>query len=242
MGSSQLPLNFILEQVTGPIRRKLNHKLVLMETKLRDVICHPGEPIEHVYFPISGMVSSIIVLKNGTTVEAATIGNEGVAGIGLLIDDTSSPYRMVQQVAGEMLRIPTADFQHILRQSPALKDLLLRYAFSLLQQCGQNAACNLHHTIGERMCRWLLQTSDRAGRHSFHITQEFLSEMLGVSRQAVNVNARRLQDAGLIEYHRGHVTIVNRDGLEQSACECYEMFNATYERYLKIPIRKPGSN
>lgn len=184
------------------------------------------------------MLSSIVVLAGGAAVEVATIGNEGMAGVGLLIHERASPYRVIQQVAGESFRIRTERFEEALENCAALRDVVQRYTFTLLQQSGQNAACNLHHRLEERLSRWLLQTSDRAGRVDFHITQEFLSEMLGVSRQTVNGTARVLQDSGLIKYGRGHVVIEDRSGLEAAACECYVVFNQTYERYMKVRLRK----
>jgi len=194
--------------------------------------------MEHALFPISSMWSSIIVLSDGGAIEAATIGNEGMVGVGLLINECASPYRVLQQVPGETFRIPVDPFLEILHSSRALHDSLKRYTFTLLQQSGQNAACNLRHRVETRMIRWLLQTSDRADRLEFQLTQEFLSEMLGVSRQTVNATARQLQEEGLIEYRRGFVAIKDRERMEAASCECYRLFNDTYERYMHQELDK----
>lgn len=238
MSSPRSP-NRLLNRLPQADYALLEPHLESVAIKIREVLCQPGQAQKYAYFPTTSMLSSIILLSDGTAVEAATIGNEGMAGFGLLVKETASPYRVVQQIHGETLRIEARQLQHALASSSLLRDLLQRYVFTLLQQTGQNAACNLHHRIGPRMSRWLLQTSDRAGRHEFNITQEFLSEMLGVSRQSVNGAARQLQEAGLIEYRRGYVAILDRQKLESNACECYAVFNETYARYMHDEIVKP---
>jgi CRP-like cAMP-binding protein len=197
-----------------------------------EVIAEPGRPAESVYFPTTGVISAVVSLKDGALTEAAMIGNEGVAGFASVIDQEASPYRLVQRVEGELLRFTTFEFKALLETSACLRDLIGRYLLTLLQQHAQNAACNLHHKIDERLCRWLLTTSDRVGRDSFQVTQEFLSEMLGVSRQSVNVTAGQLQQQGLIAYRRGNLRINDRTLLEASACECYRATKEMYERLM----------
>lgn len=235
------PKNLLLTALPEQDYHEIAPHLETVALGMREVVCQPGEALKYAFFPTSSMLSSIIILSNGTAVEAATIGNEGIAGVGLLIKKRASPYRVIQQVRGETLRISADRFEKFLDQSEAMRNIVQRYVFTLLQQTGQNAACNLHHRIRQRMCRWLLQTSDRAGRHDFQITQEFLSEMLGVSRQTINQTARELQEAGLIDYRRGHVIVRDRPRLEQAACACYAIFNETYKRYMNISIQKPPS-
>lgn len=230
--------NLLLDSIPNEDFGKLSSHLEPVTLALREVICQPGDPIQHAWFPTNSMMSSIVILIDGTAVEAATIGNEGMAGIGLLVGCCESPYRVIQQVAGDALRVPADLFVEVLEENPSVRKLVQRYTFTLLQQAGQNAACNLHHVVEERMCRWLLQTSDRVGDDEFYITQEFLSEMLGVRRQTINITARTLQDAGLISYRRGNVALRDRPGLEDSACECYEIYNHVYERFMGMPIVK----
>ncbi|REJ96371.1 MAG: Crp/Fnr family transcriptional regulator [Planctomycetota bacterium] len=234
------PANRLLAMLPSREFEKIAPKLERVTMELRQVICQPGDPIRYAHFPTTSMLSSIVVLSGGIAVEAATIGNEGMAGVGLLISQRASPYRVIQQVEGETLRISADHFEEALAASRSLRDIIQRYTFTLLQQSGQNAACNLHHPMDRRLSRWLLQTSDRAGRSDFFITQEFLSEMLGVSRQTVNGAARTLQERRLINYRRGHVAIQDRPGLEATACECYAIFNDTYARYMQTTIEKPA--
>ena len=209
------------------------HQAERTELAAGEIVCEPGQPTRFVHFPTSGVLSSVIVLENGLAVEAATIGNEGMAGLASLVDDYSSPYRVVQRVRGEMLRMSTAAFRSLVESMPALREVIARYVMTLLQQHAQNAACNLHHTIERRMSRWLLTTSDRVGRDGFQVTQEFLSEMLGVSRQSVNTAAGELQEAGLIAYSRGNLRITDRLRLEEAACECYRVTKEAYDRLMR---------
>ena len=197
-----------------------------------EVIAEPGQRTECVYFPTTGVISAVVSLKNGALTEAAMIGNEGVASLSAVVDQEGSPYRLVQRVDGELLRFTAFEFRALLETSPCLRDLMARYLLTLLQQHAQNAACNLHHKIDERLCRWLLTTSDRVGRDNFQVTQEFLSEMLGVSRQSVNVTAGQLQQQGLIAYRRGNLRINDRAQLEAAACECYLATREMYERLM----------
>jgi CRP-like cAMP-binding protein len=199
-----------------------------------EVVAHPGQEPKFVHFPKSGVLSSMVVLEDGSTVEASTIGNEGMDGLYLLADPLANPYRINVQVQGELLRMSTATFKRVRLESSALSQLLLRYALVLIQRGAQNGACIQHHTIEERMCRWLLETAHRKGEDRFGVTQEFLSDMLGVRRQSVNLTARLLQQANLIKYHRGELTILDRVGLEEASCECFRVTSRMYERMMKL--------
>ena len=156
-------------------------------------------------------------------------------GLYLLADPQANPYRINVQVYGEMFRMSAAVFKRARLESPAFSQLLLRYALVLVQRGAQNGACIQHHTIEERMCRWLLETAHRKNADQFGLTQEFLSDMLGVRRQSVNLTARVLQTAGLIKYHRGELTILDRPGLEEASCECFNVTSEMYERMMRIP-------
>jgi CRP-like cAMP-binding protein len=234
MDNPELVRNKILERLP---KSEFQHIMGLMEKVSPDVgeiVAHPGKDPKFVHFPVSGVLSSMVVLENGATVEASTIGNEGMDGLYLLADPLANPYRINVQVKGELYRMSTTTFKRMRMESNALSQLLLRYALVLIQRGAQNGACIQHHTIEERMCRWLLETAHRKGQDQFGLTQEFLSDMLGVRRQSVNLTARLLQQANLIKYHRGELTILDRDGLEESSCECFRVTSQMYERMMKL--------
>jgi CRP-like cAMP-binding protein len=226
--------NQILKRLPVADLRQIVARMELVRPKLGEVVAHPGTEPRFVHFPISGVLSSMVVLEDGQTVEASTVGNEGMDGLYLLADPLANPYRINVQVEGEMLRMPTKAFRQELAASNAFSQLLLRYALVLIQRGAQNGACIQHHSIEERMCRWLLETAYRKGKDQFGLTQEFLADMLGVRRQSVNLTARVLQTANLIKYHRGELTILDRPGLEEASCECFQVTNKMYERMMKL--------
>lgn len=204
---------------------------------LHEIVCEPGEPLRYAHFPVTGMMSSVIVFQDGAAIEASAIGSEGMTGVALLVGEQASLFRVVQQVEGESLRISAAALKEALAESPVLRQMMGRYALTLIQQSSQTAACNLRHRVRERMCRWLLATADRAGRDEFLLTQEFLAMMLGVRRQSVSMTAVELQEEGLILYRRGKIRVINRAGLEQAACECYRASRDAYERMMRLPAQ-----
>jgi CRP-like cAMP-binding protein len=155
-----------------------------------------------------------------------------MVGLALLIDDRASVYRVLQEVEGESLRVPAGHFKATLDGSGPLRRLLERYSMTVTHQSGRNAACNLRHNIGQRLCRWLLMSHDRVPGDEFFLTQEDLANMLGVRRQSVTDVAKPLQEAGLIAYSRGNIRIVDRAGLEAAACECYAALKEMYERVM----------
>jgi CRP-like cAMP-binding protein len=214
----------------------------LIKTPVGTVICEAGEAPKHVYFPASGVISALVILEEGATVEALTIGNEGLAGVFAAVKGSVSQYRMVQRIADESYRIPAAAFEKAVREIGSLRWLLERYLLTLLQSAAQNAACHSHHTVEERLCRWLLETSDRLGNDDFEITQELLGEMLGVRRQSVNLVARRLQQAGHIDYQRGRLAILDRTALEHAACECHRVTREMYARLMGFAQHATSGN
>jgi CRP-like cAMP-binding protein len=227
--------NRILERLPETDYHRIVGQMDRIVPPLGEVVAEPGVPPKWVHFPVSAVLSSMVVLECGATVEGSTLGNEGMDGLYLLTDPLANPYKINVQVEGEILRLPAAAFKEILHESPAMSQLLMRYALVSIQRGAQNGACIQHHTIEERMCRWLLETAYRNGRDSFHLTQEFLSDMLGVRRQSVNLTARLLQGAKLIEYQRGELTIIDRAGLEEASCECFTVTKEMYERSMKLP-------
>jgi CRP-like cAMP-binding protein len=179
------------------------------------------DSVERVYFPQSGMISLLAVMGNGQAIETATVGREGAVGAMSGLGPAHASSRAVVQVAGTALVIATSQLQAAVRQSEHLRNVILHYKETLLGQVQQTAGCNALHKTEARLARWLLQTRDRLDSDKIPLTQEFLSEMLGVRRTTVSEIASVLQEAGLIRYRRGQVEIVDRRGLEQAACECY---------------------
>jgi CRP-like cAMP-binding protein len=186
------------------------------------------EPVQDVILPESGVVSLVTVMEDGMAVEAAVIGQEGVVGFPLTADGLS-PWRAVVQVEGEGLRIPVHSFKQHLERAPALRSLVEAFVATLLAFAAQSTACSRFHELPARMARWMLITHDRAGSDEFRMTHEFLGQMLGAHRPSVTLAARVLQDAGLIEYGRGRVRVLDREGLEQASCECYRRIRRRHE-------------
>jgi CRP-like cAMP-binding protein len=197
----------------------------LTKTSLpRGEVLHPaGEKIEHVYFPLSGMVSIVALMKSGEAIETAVIGREGVVGASVGTNGAKSAGQAVVQIAGSAWQIPGAKFTEAYQASPSLRTLANEFQTVVLLQAQQSAACHALHSVEARLCRWLLQSQDATESDMVPLTQEFLSHMLGVRRTTVSLVAHTLQVAGLIRYSRGQITIINRDGLMDAACECYEV-------------------
>jgi CRP-like cAMP-binding protein len=185
------------------------------------VVQEAGEPIQHIYFPHSGMISIMAAMQEGTAVETATVGREGAVGIMAGLGGRRAAGLAVVQVEGRSSQISAAPFRAAVDQSSGIRDLIMRYNDIQLALIQQSAGCNALHHAEKRLCRWLLQTRDRSDSDVLSLTHEFLSGMLGVQRTSVTLIASQLQSEGLIRYRRGRVEIVDRDGLEKKACECY---------------------
>lgn len=205
---------------------------VLLEP--REVLYASGQPIEQVYFPHSGIVCLMATTADGTA-ETAAIGPEGFVGFEAVLGGNKAASRALVQVAGSASRISIQRLRAALAESTPLRELLLRYVRFFLIQTLQSAACNSLHTVDERCAKWLLVAHDRAGSDSFNLTHEYLAEMLGVHRPSLTVVARTLQRAGLIRYTRGVITIADREGLEEAACECYGVVRRALEEILPPP-------
>jgi CRP-like cAMP-binding protein len=186
------------------------------------VLHAPGQPIEHVYFPVSGMVSLLAVMRTGEQIETATIGREGVLGASIGCDGTESVGQAMVQIEGIAWQLQTSKFLEMYQASATFRTLMNRFQNLLLLQAQQWAACHALHTVTPRLCRWLLQSQDITQSDMVPLTQDALSHVLGVRRTTVTSCARALQTTGLIQYRRGHIKILNRDGLKDLACECYE--------------------
>jgi CRP-like cAMP-binding protein len=224
--------NWLLAALTPEDWERLSPHMEVVFLPLKEVLYEPNEPVHHVYFPLSGVYSLLSVMENKAIIEFATVGKEGMAGLPVFLEATSMPSRAISQVAGDSVRVPAAVFKEAVQQSPAFERLLLRYTQALFNQVVQSAACNRLHAMNERCARWLLLTHDRAGTDQFVLTHEFLAQMLGVRRATVTVTAGILQQAGLIRYSRGRLTILNRLGLEAASCECYAVIRREYERLV----------
>ncbi|MGA8708124.1 MAG: Crp/Fnr family transcriptional regulator, partial [Steroidobacteraceae bacterium] len=196
------------------------------------VLYEPGGILSHVYFPTTAIVSLLYVLENGSSAEIAVVGNEGLVGISLFMGGESTPSRAVVQSAGEGLRLnSTVLLTEFNRAGPVLH-LLLRYTQALITQMAQTAVCNRHHTLDQQLCRWPLLSLDRLNSSQLVMTQELISNMLGVRREGVTEAAGNLHRAGLIDYRRGRITVLDRPRLEQRTCECYAVVKKEYDRLL----------
>src|SRR5271166_5157272 len=190
---------------------------------LGQVLYEPGQRIDYCYFPIDSVISLLYTMQDGTTAEMGLVGNEGVLGVALFLGGESTCSRAIVPVAGDALRLSAKILREEFTHSQPLQHLLLRYTQSLLTQISQTAVCNRLHSVEQRLCRWLLLCHDRKNRSELLMTQELIANMLGGRRESVTVAAGHLQDAGLIHYCRGHITIMDRVGLEAAACECYRI-------------------
>jgi len=191
-----------------------------------------GEIIDNIYFPLGGMISLLVVMRDGGGIEIATIGREGAVNAIAALGGRISSGRAVMQIEGDVAQIPAAKMRAAVEASASLRDLIVRYNDVHLALLQQTAGCNALHDVENRMCRWLLQTHDRSESDVIALTQEFLSEMLGVQRTSVTAIARGLQNEGLISYRRGRIEIVDRAGLEKRSCECYDTVRRRSEAFF----------
>jgi CRP-like cAMP-binding protein len=199
-----------------------------------DWIARPDQPFSHGYFPLSGMASIVALTSEGLGAEVATVGNEGMVGLPIFLGAVSSPFALMWQLDGEALQISASDLIRVASPGSHLAAVLTKYTQAVFVQTAQSSACNALHPVSQRGARWLLATHDRADRDEFFLTHEFLAFMLGVTRQSVSIAVGDLQQAGLIRYHRGHMEILDRPGLEAASCECYRIVRAEFERLLRI--------
>jgi CRP-like cAMP-binding protein len=197
-------------------------------------IFQPGEPATHVWFPVSGMISLVVLDREGGAIEVATVGREGMTGIPLALGSETMTCAAMVQVPGTGFRIEGAAFRRIIDQSPTIRDMMLRYVSAAMAQMGQNAACAHLHGLDARCARWLLLAHDDVDGDTFALTQDYLAMMLGVTRPSVSSTASALQKIGLIRYSRGQMTIVDRAGLEAAACACYRIVRDEFERLLAV--------
>jgi CRP-like cAMP-binding protein len=226
------PRNRVLAALPSEDLIRLWPRLEPVEFRLRDVIQVPDEPIAAVYFPESGFVSMLALLVDGSAAEVGIVGCEGMTGLPLLLGSDRSPAEAMVQASGTFLRLGAAAFQEEQDRSPPLRKLLLRYTLAFQVQVTQTAACNGHHALDQRLARWLLMAHDRVEGDEFPMTQEVLATMLCVHRPGVTIAARLFQQAGLIRYANGSITVIDRAGLESASCECHGVVKREFQRLL----------
>jgi CRP-like cAMP-binding protein len=223
--------NRLLQALPEAEREQLLVKMTPVALSIKTVLFEPGQTISAVHFPLDGVISLVTSLEDGAIVEVATVGNEGVVGVPL-VPGGSLAVRAISQVAGRTLRMDSEDFITAFDRPSAFRELVQNYLQALFGQISQAAACNRLHSNEERLSRWLLMSHDRVGTDAFLITHEFLGQMLGSRRATVTLSAGLLQAAGLIRYHRGRVTIIDREGLESVSCECYGVIKSALDRVV----------
>jgi CRP-like cAMP-binding protein len=212
-------------------QRWLPH-LERVEMPLGQVLYEAGGTLSHVYFPTTAIVSLLYVMENGASAEIAVVGNEGIVGISLFMGGDSTSSRAVVQSAGLGLRLKAQIMKDDFNRAGPVLHLLLRYTQALITQMAQTAVCNRHHSLDQQLCRWLLLSLDRLEGNELVMTQELIANMLGVRREGVTEGALKLQTAGLIRYARGHISVLDRDGLQKRSCECYAVVKKEYDRLL----------
>ncbi|HEX5311966.1 Crp/Fnr family transcriptional regulator [Aquabacterium sp.] len=212
--------------------QRLQPQLERVDLRLGQVLCEAGGEIQYVFFPTTAIVSLLCLTESGASTEVGVVGNEGVVGISLLMGGENTPNRAIVQCAGQAYRLRGQVFKDEFHQSAPLMHLLLRYIQALITHMAQTAVCNRHHCLDQQLCGWLLYNLDRLKSNELVMTQELIANMLGVRREGVTEAALKLQKLGLISYARGHISVLDRAGLEQRACECYSVVKKEYDRLL----------
>jgi CRP-like cAMP-binding protein len=224
--------NHLLAALPAAEFERLASRLELVPLPLGELLYEPGVKLQYAYFPTTAIVSLRYVMETGASAETAGVGNEGVVGISLFMGGDTMPSSAVVQVAGHAYRLEGRLLQQEFGRTSLLRRLLLRYTQALITQMTQTAACNRHHSIEQQLCRWLLLTLDRLPSNELIITHEMVASILGVRREGITEAAGKLQRAGFIRYRRGHITVLERSGLETHACECYTVVKQELSRLL----------
>jgi CRP-like cAMP-binding protein len=230
--------NHLLTALPNSVQERWLPQLESVQMPLGGVLYESGGTLSHVYFPTTSIVSLLYVMENGASAEIAVVGNEGIVGISLFMGGESTPSRAVVQSAGHGFRLKSAIVKDEFNQGGPVLHLLLRYTQALITQMAQTAVCNRHHSLDQQLCRWLLLSLDRLQGDELLMTQELIANMLGVRREGVTEGAMKLQQAGLIRYSRGRISVLDRSGLEKRTCECYAVVKKEYDRLL--PDKRPS--
>jgi CRP-like cAMP-binding protein len=232
MASHNASQNHLVAALPTAEYDRLAAHLELVPLLLGDVLYEPGEELKHAYFPTTGIVSLHYVTESGASAETAGVGNEGVVGISLFMGGDTTPSSAVVQTAGHGYRLEARRLKEEFKRGGLMQNLLLRYTQALMTQVTQTAVCNRHHSVEQQLCRWLLLTLDRVSSRELVMTQELVASMLGVRREGVTEAAGKLKNAGLISYRRGHISVLDRSGLETRVCECYAVVKKEIGRLL----------
>lgn len=230
--------NLLLEALPAADFNRIKRMLEPVALETGQTLYEPNKKIDYAYFPTTAVVSLLYVMENGATVAVNVVGKEGMIGIALLLETETAPNEAVAQCAGGAFRINCRDLQREFKQNETFRLLSMRYTMALLDQASQIAACNRLHSIEKQFCRWLLLTHDRLNSDTLVITQDLISNILGVSRESVTLAAKKLKKGKLIENVRGNITIIDRQGLEAAACECYRRIKNEYDRLLDAKTSK----
>jgi len=231
--------NHLLAALSASVFERWLPDLEWAEMPLGGVLYEAGETSRYVYFPTTAIISLLYVMENGASAEIAVVGNEGIVGVSLFMGGGSTSSRAPVQSGGEGFRIAADRFKKEFNRSSAVLHLLLRYTQALITQMAQTAVCNRHHSLDQQLCRWLLLSLDRLQSDKLVMTQKLIADMLGVRREGVTEAALKLQEAGLIHYMRGHITVLDRNELEKRSCECYAVVKKEYDRLLPPPKPTP---
>ena len=226
--------NHLLASLPDSDFKELQAKLQLVEFPLGASLYESGDSLEHVYFPVRGIISLLYVTANGDSAELAVIGCEGMVGVSVFMGGETTPNRAVVQAACDAYRLPSRDLKAKFAEGGAFQLLMLKFTQALITQVSQTAVCNLHHTIEQQLCRWLLLSLDRLPHNEIQMTQELIANMLGVRRQGVTEAAGRLEKRGIIRYVRGLITVSDRPALESACCECYAVVKKETDRLLPV--------
>jgi CRP-like cAMP-binding protein len=228
--------NHLLDALPSADYDRLAPHLELIPMALGDVLYEPGGKLRYVYFPTTSIVSLLYVMEDGASAEIAIVGNEGILGVSLFMGGESTPSRAVVQSAGHSFRLKAELLKSEFGRFGPTMHLLLRYTQALITQMAQTAVCNRHHSVDQQLCRWLLLSLDRLQTNELSMTQELIANMLGVRREGVTDAAGKLQDARLIRYSRGRITVLDRRGVEARSCECYQVVKKEFDRLLPYAI------
>ena len=234
--------NQLLASLTPEEQGRLFPYLELVMLPLKQVLYGIDDKVATLYFPIDAIVSLLHVMENGASAETAMVGKEGLVGFALFMGGESSSSRAIVQSAGYAYRLKGSVFISEFQRHGKLLDLVLRYTQSLMSQKAQTAVCNRHHSIDQQLCRWLLLSIDRLPDNHLAVTHELIANMLGVRREGITEAAGKLQKLGVIEHHRGHITVLDRQALEALSCECYAVVKKETDRLLPFPCRNHHSH
>ncbi len=226
------PLNHLLNALPLSDFERIKPKLETVTLNMGDVLYESGDQMRHAYFPTTAIISLLYVLEDGSSVEIAVVGNEGMLGIALFMGGHTTPSRAIVRGKGQALRLKADNLLEEFQLGGQTQSLLLRYTQALITQMTQTGVCNRHHSVEQQLCRWLLLSLDRLPGNSLDMTQDLIASMLGVRREGVTEAGGRLQRDGLIQYSRGHIEVLDRPRLEQNVCECYKVVKTEFDRLL----------